>query len=93
MTLSRGEKHHLLYLGSSGSNEARLTKTSDSNHENMSLIYDINNQMCEKVEIFDALAPIRNADARGNGQLRRHLELEYQKLQSQSVKEPQGVSV
>ena len=96
--ISGGErKHYLSCLGSSGSIAVRLTKTSDTNHENMSLIDDINTMMCGKVKIFDAIAPIRNTNAAGSdeqatavGQLRHHLELE---LEHQSAKEPQGVSV
>ena len=100
MTLLGGEsKQHLLSSVSSGSNGARLTKSSDTNNERMSLISDINNSMCGKVEIFDAIAAIGDADAAGNdrkataiGQVRRQLELENQKLHSQSRNKPQGVS-
>ena len=86
-------------LFSSDSSGVRLIKTSDINNEKVSLISDVNTSMCGQVEIFDAIAAIGEVDAVGSdrkstaiGQLRRHLELENQKLHSQSGKIPQGVS-
>ena len=93
-----GSRQQLLSLVSLGSGGARLTKTSDTNNEEMSLISEINTSMCGKVEIFDAIAAISDVDATGNdrkptamSQLRRHLELENQKLRTQDRTKPKGV--
>ena len=69
-----------------------LTVTSESidKDESLSLLYEINTKLCDKIEVFDAIAV--NGSAEGTrtdtkattiGQLRRQLETEDQRLWSQ----------
>lgn len=71
-----------------------LTVTSESidKDESLSLLYETNTKLCDKIEVFDAIAA--NGSAEGTrtdtkattiGQLRLQLEIEDQRLRSQGA--------
>ncbi len=81
---------------------AYLTVISETNDEkeNLSLLHETNNRLCDQVEIFDAIAANEAADTVGNdrkataiGQVRRQIEEENEMLQQRCENASQVPSV